>query len=88
MDEHYTDVTQQQGEWWVGWIEGMPGVRSQSATRAELLANLETALEVMLATNAEVWLAEASQRYEELRTGAVEGGPADLVFAPVRERLQ
>lgn len=88
MDEHYMVVTQQQGESWIGWIEDVPGVSSQGATRAELLENLEAALEVMLAANAEAWLVEASHRYEELRTGAVEGVPADLVFARIRERLQ
>lgn len=71
MDEHYTAVTQQQGEWWIGWIEEVPGVRSQGATRDELLKNLDFALEVMLADDAEAWLAESSHRYEALRTGAV-----------------
>jgi predicted RNase H-like HicB family nuclease len=88
MDEHYTAVTQQQGEWWIGWVEEVPGVSSRGATRAELLENLGSALEVMLAANAEAWLAEASHRYEELRTGAVEGVPADLVLARIRERLR
>lgn len=88
MDEHYTVVTQQQGEWWIGWIEEVPGANSRGATRAELLENLEAALDVMLAANADAWVAEANRRAEELRTGAVEGVPADLVFARIRERLR
>jgi predicted RNase H-like HicB family nuclease len=88
MEEHCTIVTQQQGEWWIGWIEEVPGVSSRGATRAELLENLEAALDVMLAANAEAWLAEADRRYEELRTGAVEGVPADEVFRRVRERIR
>ena len=37
-------VIRQDGEWWIGWIEEVPGVNSQGATRDELIANLREAL--------------------------------------------
>ena len=36
----YSAVIQQDGQWWIGWIEEIPGVNSQGATRKELNANL------------------------------------------------
>jgi predicted RNase H-like HicB family nuclease len=40
----YTAVLQKDGEWWIGWVEEVPGVNSQGKTREELLENLRDAL--------------------------------------------
>jgi hypothetical protein len=40
MAASYTAVIQQHGEWWIGWIEEVPGVSSQGQSREELLENL------------------------------------------------
>jgi predicted RNase H-like HicB family nuclease len=32
------------GDWWVGWVEEVPGVNCQERTRAELLASLKEVL--------------------------------------------
>ena len=45
MASNYTAVIQQHGEWWIGWVEEVPGVNSQGRTRGELLENLADALE-------------------------------------------
>jgi predicted RNase H-like HicB family nuclease len=47
----YSAVVQQHGEWWIGWIEEVPGVNSQGTTREELLGNLRDALEEALEMN-------------------------------------
>jgi predicted RNase H-like HicB family nuclease len=47
----YTAVVQQDGEWWIGWVEEIPGVNSQGTTRGELLENLRDALEEALEIN-------------------------------------
>jgi len=44
MKSAYTAVLQQDGKWWIGWIEEVPGVNSQAGTRRGLLANLKSAL--------------------------------------------
>lgn len=48
METTYTAVIQHRGAWWIGWIDEVPGVNSQGATRDELLANLHSALEEAL----------------------------------------
>ncbi|MEX0939066.1 MAG: type II toxin-antitoxin system HicB family antitoxin [Pirellulales bacterium] len=44
MAAKYTAVIQQHEQWWIGWVEEVPGVNSQGATREELLENLRDAL--------------------------------------------
>src|SRR5437660_1143184 len=51
MGASYTAVIQRQGEWWIGWVEEVPGVNSQGRTREELLENLRDALEEALDMN-------------------------------------
>lgn len=48
MATKYTAVIQQSDQWWIGWVEEIPGVNSQGATRDELLENLQSALEEAL----------------------------------------
>ena len=40
----YTAVTKQNGDWWIGWIEEVPGVNCQERTHEELIASLEMIL--------------------------------------------
>jgi len=47
----YKAIIQKRDKWWVGWIEEIPGVNSQGATREELLQNLRSALEEALDMN-------------------------------------
>ena len=51
MKANYTAVVQQDGEWWIGWVEEIPGVNSQGKTRDELLENLRDTLEEALEMN-------------------------------------
>ena len=51
MAANYTAVVQQHGQWWIGWIEEVPGVNCQEATRAELLESLRVTLGEALAFN-------------------------------------
>ena len=36
----YTAVVKKEGDWWIGWIEEIPGVNCQESTRHELLETL------------------------------------------------
>jgi predicted RNase H-like HicB family nuclease len=40
----YKAVIKQEGEWWYGWIEEMPGVNCQERSKEELLETLQTTL--------------------------------------------
>ncbi len=66
MAGEYTAVIQQHGEWWIGWVQEVPGVNSQGHTRAELLDNLRDALEEALEMNRADALASATGSYEEV----------------------
>jgi predicted RNase H-like HicB family nuclease len=44
----YTALIQQSGDWWIGWVQEVPGVNSQGKTREELLENLRSALQEAL----------------------------------------
>ena len=63
---NYSAVIQQDGEWWIGWIEEIPGVNSQGATRQELVANLRDALAEVIELNRENAREAAGASYEEI----------------------
>jgi predicted RNase H-like HicB family nuclease len=66
MAASYTAVIQEHGEWWIGWVEEVPGVNSQGQTREELLENLRDALEEALEMNRAEARAAAKGPYEEV----------------------
>jgi predicted RNase H-like HicB family nuclease len=66
----FTAVIQRDGAWWIGWVEEVPGVNSQGRTRAELIDNLQSALEEALAMNRADARAAAAGDYEEIRLPA------------------
>ena len=66
MAATYTAVVQQHGEWWIGWVEEVPGVNSQGQTREELLDNLRDALTEALEMNRAEARAAASGSFEEV----------------------
>jgi predicted RNase H-like HicB family nuclease len=66
MPSPYTAVIQHREPWWVGWIEEIPGVNSQGATRDELLENLHSALHEALEMNRADALSACVGAYEEV----------------------
>ena len=44
MDKRYTAIIKQNGQWWIGWIEEIPGVNCQEATKEERLESLQETL--------------------------------------------
>jgi predicted RNase H-like HicB family nuclease len=44
MTSEFTAVIKQDGTWWIGWIEEVPGVNCQEATREELMNSLTMTL--------------------------------------------
>lgn len=62
----YTAIIKQDGPWWIGWIEEVPGVNSQGSTREELLGDLRSALTEAIEMNRADARAAAKSNYEEL----------------------
>ena len=65
MPNTYTAVTKQDGEWWIGWIEEVPGVNCQERTREQLLASLRVTLAEALEFNRQEAIQAAAPDYTE-----------------------
>ncbi len=61
----YTAVVKQDGEWWIGWIEEIPGVNCQERTREELLESLRMTLQEAIEMNRRDALDAVSDDYEK-----------------------
>ncbi len=66
MNQSYTAVVKQDGQWWIGWIEEVPGVNCQENTRDELLESLRVTLAEALEMNRADAKKAAGKDYEEL----------------------
>lgn len=65
MNTQYTAVVKQEGSWWIGWIEEVPGVNCQEATREELLESLSVTLREALSLNRDDAISAAGDDFEE-----------------------
>ena len=61
----YTAVVKQDGDWWVGWIEEIPGVNCQEQSREELLETLRITLQEAIEMNRQDAVAAAADGYEK-----------------------
>lgn len=66
MSQTYTAVVKRDGDWWIGWIEEVPGVNCQESSREELLQTLRETLSEALEMNRTDARNAAGQGYEEL----------------------
>ncbi len=65
MKEAYTAVIKKSGPWWIGWIEEVPGVNCQEASKKELLESLEVTLREALELNRRDALDAAGEGFDE-----------------------
>ena len=65
MATEYTAVIKQEGDWWIGWIEEVPGVNCQERTRQELLETLRATLREAIEFNRQDAIAYAGTGYSE-----------------------
>jgi len=65
MAAEYTAVIKQEGDWWIGWIEEVPGVNCQESTRQELLESLRVTLQEAIEFNRQDAIASAGTEYTE-----------------------
>jgi hypothetical protein len=47
----YTAILKRGGDWWIGWVEEVPGVNAQERSREDLLASLRMILAEALEFN-------------------------------------
>lgn len=65
MQSEYTAIIKNEGGVWTGWIEEIPGVNCQEATREELLDTLRITLSEALELNRQEAVAAAGVGYDE-----------------------
>jgi len=65
MAAEYTAIVKQQGDWWIGWIEEVPGVNCQERSREELLESLRVTLREAIEFNRQDAIASAGSEYKE-----------------------
>jgi predicted RNase H-like HicB family nuclease len=56
----FTAVFQRDGEWWMGYVEELPGANTQGATLEEARTNLEDAVRLLIETNRELARSESA----------------------------
>ena len=60
----YTAIVKRRGEWWIGWIQEVPGVTCQERTREELVDTLAVTLGEMLEIRREAARSAAGDGHE------------------------
>jgi predicted RNase H-like HicB family nuclease len=65
MEKEYTAVIKQDGDWWIGWIEEVPGVNCQESTHKDLIETLKITLREALEFNRQEALSSAESDYSE-----------------------
>jgi predicted RNase H-like HicB family nuclease len=63
--DHYTAVLKPKGDWWIGWVEEVPGVNCQERSKEDLIETLRTTLREALEFNRQEALDAAGESYEE-----------------------
>jgi predicted RNase H-like HicB family nuclease len=65
MNGEYTAVIKQSGDWWIGWIEEIPGVNCQERTYEELLESLRLTLKEAIDFSRKDAIAAVGSGYKE-----------------------
>ena len=65
MSTPFTAIYKQDGDWWVGWLEEVPGVNAQEATKEELFDSLKATLVEALELNSQQARESARGNYHE-----------------------
>jgi len=66
MKNKYTAVIKKENDWWIGWVEEIPGVNCQERTKEELLETLNITLKEALEMNKYDALSLAESDYFEV----------------------
>ena len=65
MKTNYTAIIKKDSDWWIGWVEELPGVNCQEKTREELLESIRTTLREAVEMNRADALGAAGNEFEE-----------------------
>jgi len=66
MKTEFTAIIKQDGDWWLGWVEEVPGANAQEKTKEELLISLREAARDILELRRGEARRQAANNYEEV----------------------
>ena len=67
MEREFTAIIKQDGKWWIGWIEELPGINCQESSRDKLLETIKDTLKEALEFNKLDALSAAGSSFSEER---------------------
>ncbi len=65
MNKAYTAVIKKDDDWWIGWIEEVPGVNCQERSHKELLQTLKITLQEALELNRQEAISAVGGNFQE-----------------------
>jgi predicted RNase H-like HicB family nuclease len=65
MLNQFTAVIKQENDWWIGWVEEVPGVNCQERSEQELIESLKITLKEALEFNKQDALSAAGKDFKE-----------------------
>ena len=63
MQNTYTAILKKDGNWWIGWVEEIPGVNCQEKSKEELIETLTITLKEAIELNRQEALETAESNY-------------------------
>lgn len=67
MKAEFTAIIKRDGDWWLGWVEEVPGANAQEKTKEELIISLREAARDILDLRRGEARKQAANDYEEVR---------------------
>ena len=66
MKAQFTAIVKRDGDWWLGWVEEIPGANAQEKTREEFIFSLKEAVKDILDLRCEEARNQAEDDFEEV----------------------
>ena len=66
MKAEFTAIVKKDGDWWIGWIEEVPGANAQEKSKDELIISLREAAKDILELHRQTAIKEAEKDFEEI----------------------
>lgn len=66
MKAEFTAIVKKDGDWWIGWIEEIPGANAQERSKDELIVSLREAARDIMDIHRQAALREAESDSEEI----------------------
>ncbi|KOR30011.1 hypothetical protein TI03_00705 [Achromatium sp. WMS1] len=67
MNREFTAIINQDGDWWLGWVEEVPGANTQEKTKEALIESLKEAAQDILELRCIEARKQIDGDYEEMR---------------------